>query len=277
MPPKRKAQTAADAEAEEAWDDQDEGPMSDQDTFDNLREEFDVKAMTKRARATHKRDAAGDLFKKSDQWDAELKADHYNRPLWVNDAGGIILESFHSLFDEAQDFLINIAEPQSRVSRMHEYQLTTHSLFAAVSVGHSSKEIIDKLNKYSKTELSEAIVNFVNRSTSAFGKAKIVLKKTLSYIESEDPKILQKLLADPVVAECRADTTDGLIKEAAPKIGQMAIPGTKMAAGANQIAQQQQPVAENPAPSEMIASLREDDDDDEVAQVHSFQIRSERE
>jgi len=275
MPPKRKAQTAADAEASEGWDEQDEGPMSDQETFDKLKDEFDVKAMTKRARAGRVKDAAADLFKKSDQWTAPLKPDHHNRPLWVNDAGGIILESFHSLFDEAQDFLINIAEPQSRVSKMHEYQLTTHSLFAAVSVGHSSQEIIDKLDKYSKTALSDAIMNFVEKSTSAFGKAKIVLKKTLSYIESEDPAILQRLLRDPIVASCRADVTNGLIKEAAPKIGQMAIPGTKMAAGANQMAHQPQEVPENPAPSDMIASLREDDDDDEVAQVHSFQIKSE--
>ena len=276
MPPKRKAQTAADAEAEDGWDDNDEGPMSDQETFDQLKEEFDVKAMTKRARAGRIRDAAADLFRKSDQWSAPLKPDHFDRPLWVNDAGGIILESFHPLFDEAQDFLINIAEPQSRVSKMHEYQLTTHSLFAAVSVGHSKEEIIDKLDRYSKTALSGAIIQFVEKSTSAFGKAKIVLKKTLSYIESEDPTILQKLLRDPIVAGCRADATDGLIKEAAPKIGQMAIPGTKLAAGANNMAQQPQPEAvQNPAPSEMIATLREDDDDDEVAQVHSFQIRSE--
>jgi DNA excision repair protein ERCC-3 len=274
MPPKRKAttQTAAEAEAEDGWDDQDEGPMSDQDTFDNLKEEFDVKAMTKRARATQQKDAAGDLFRKSDQWNARLKPDQHNRPLWVNDAGGIILESFHALFDEAQDFLINIAEPQSRVSKMHEYQLTTHSLFAAVSVGHSSQEIIDRLDRYSKTDLSPAIIHFVQKSTSAFGKAKIVLKDTKSYIESEDPSILNRLLTDPIISECRADSTNGLIKEAAPKIGQMAIPGTKLAAGANQLAQQQQAAVTNPAPSEMIASLREDDEDDEVAQVHSFQI-----
>ncbi|KAF2826879.1 TFIIH basal transcription factor complex helicase XPB subunit [Ophiobolus disseminans] len=275
MPPKRKAQTAADAEAAEGWEEQDEGPMSDQETFDKLKDEFDVKAMTKRARMGRVKDAATDLFKKSDQWNAPLKPDHHNRPLWVHDAGGIILESFHPLFDEAQDFLINIAEPQSRVSRMHEYQLTTHSLFAAVSVGHSSQEIIEKLDKYSKTALSNTIVKFVEKSTSAFGKAKIVLKNTLSYIESEEPAILQRLLQDPIVASCRADATDGLIKQAAPKIGQMAIPGTKLAAGANQMAQQPQAAPKEPAPSEMIASLREDDDDDEVAQVHSFQIRSE--
>ncbi|KAF2125453.1 DNA repair helicase rad25 [Dothidotthia symphoricarpi CBS 119687] len=274
MPPKRKAsQVAADTDDDDNWDEQDDGPMSDQETFDKLKKKFDVKTMRREARGNQTKDAAANLFKKSDQWNAPLKPDHHNRPLWVNDSGGIILESFHPLFDEAQDFLINIAEPQSRVSKIHEYQLTTHSLFAAVSVGHSSKEIVDRLDRYSKTVLSDTIIQFVGKSTNAFGKAKIVLKNTLSYIESEDPALLQKLLRDETVAACRADTTDGLIKEAAPKMGQMAIPGTKMAAGQNQMAQQ--PPAENPAPSDMIASLREDDGDEDVAQVHSFQIKSE--
>lgn len=276
MPPKRKA--AAVNEQDEGFEDFDDEPLSDQETFDRLRDTFDVVAMSKRARATHKSDPASFLFKKCDQWDAQLKPDHLKRPIWVDDAGRIILESFSPIFDEAQDFLINIAEPQSRVSRMHEYTLTAHSLFAAVSVGHSSKEIIDKLERYSKTALSPSVIAFIEKSTSSFGKAKIVLKQTLSYIESDDPAILQRLLRDPTVAECRADNTNGLIKEAAPKIGVMAIPGTKMAAGANQItqpsAEAQNP--ENPSnPSDMIASLREEDEDEEVAQVHSFQINSE--
>ncbi|KAF2245965.1 DNA repair helicase rad25 [Trematosphaeria pertusa] len=270
MPPKRKAQ--ATAEADEGWDSQDEEALSDQELFDKLKEEFSLNASAKRLRAEQRKDAASFLFK-MDQWDAALKPDHASRPLWVDYRGRIILESFSPIFDEAQDFLINIAEPQSRVSRMHEYRLTAHSLFAAVSVGHSSKEIIDRLEKYSKTALSPGLVSFIEKSTSSFGKAKIVLKKTLSYIESDDPTILQRLLKDETVASCRADTTAGLIQEAAPKIGVMAIPGTKMAAGANQVAQQ--PAPEPQAPNDMIASLREEDDDEEVAQVHSFQIRSE--
>jgi DNA excision repair protein ERCC-3 len=280
MPPKRKAQAAVE---DEGFESADEEALSEQETFDRLKDTFDVVALSKEARKGHKTDAASFLFKKCDAWDAALKPDHANRPLWVDDAGRIILESFSPLFDEAQDFLINIAEPQSRVSRMHEYALTTHSLFAAVSVGHSSREIIEKLSRYSKTALSPSVIAFIDRSTSSFGKAKIVLKKTLSYIESDDPAILQKLLQDDVIAKCRADSTEGLIKEAAPKIGVMAIPGTKMAAGANQAVQ---PAAapENtdrlnqpgqPAAGDMIASLREEDDDEEVAQVHSFQINSE--
>ena len=45
----------------------------------------------------------------------KLKPDHANRPLWINpEDGRIILESFSSLAEQAQDFLVAIAEPVSR-------------------------------------------------------------------------------------------------------------------------------------------------------------------
>ncbi|KAF1954074.1 TFIIH basal transcription factor complex helicase-like protein XPB subunit [Byssothecium circinans] len=261
MPPKRKAQAPAEGDDID-WDDNES--LSE---FEDLKGTFN---MHKTSTKASKRDGASFLFK-YDNLDQPLKHDAENRPLWVNNDGRIIMESFSPLFNEAQDFLINIAEPVSRVSRIHEYALTAHSLFAAVSVGHSTKEIIDRLERYSKSALSPDVVAFVRKSTGSFGKAKIVLKKTLSYIESEDPEILQRLLRDPTVAACRADNTQGLIQEAAPKIGVMAIPGTKMAAGATQITQA--PQAEPQAPVDMLAALREEDEED-VAQIHSFQIRS---
>jgi DNA excision repair protein ERCC-3 len=266
MPPKRKAQAVVDAEDQIDWED--DTPLDDQDMYDNLKDIF----APAQQRTNQRRDAASFLFK-FDHADAALKPDHASRPLWVMHNCRIILESFSPLFDETQDFLINIAEPLSRVSRMHEYTLTIHSLFAAVSVGHSGREIIDRLEKYSKTALNPDVVAFIKKSTSSFGKAKIVLKKTLSYIESDDPAILRKLLEDGVIASCRANNNEGLIQEAAPKIGVMAIPGTKLAAGASQVAQPA--VAEPHAPADMITALREEDDEEDIAQVHSFQIKSE--
>jgi DNA excision repair protein ERCC-3 len=286
MPPKRKTQSAQAAQAmqtgadhdQEEWDRAAEEELSDRETLDNLKDLFGGRQAKKRVR---KSDVASFLFRREDQGDLYLKPDHLDRPLWVDSRGKIIMESFSAIFDEAQDFLINIAEPQSRVSRMHEYQLTVHSLFAAVSVGHSTKEIVERLEKYSKTALDPEVIDFIHRATASFGKAKIVLKKTLSYIESDEPAILRKLLADPTIAECRADNTSDLIREAAPRIGVMAIPGTKMAAGAQQAAPAA-PESANPAnrqpqnPGDMIASLREEDDDEEEeAQVVSFQIKGE--
>jgi DNA excision repair protein ERCC-3 len=270
MAKRKAAQAAPDSDEYESPA---EGALSDQETLDKLKATYDVVAMSKKARATHAVDAASHMFKKTDQWDAQLKPDHASRPLWVDDAGRIILESFSSSFSEAQAFLINIAEPLSRVSQIHEYTLTTHSLFAAVSVGLSTQDIIDQLDRYSKTILSPNIRSFIEKSTSSFGKAKIVLKHTLSFIESDDPNILRKLLKDPIIAECRADSSENLLQEVAPKMGAIAIPGTKMAAGANQVGQQ--PILQPQQQGDMMASLREEDDDEEVTRVHSFQIKSE--
>src|SRR6478609_1515296 len=66
----------------------------------------------------------------------ELKPDHKNRPLWIDpNKGLVVLERFSPLAEQATDFLITIAEPHSRPTFLHEYTLTPHSLYAAVSVG----------------------------------------------------------------------------------------------------------------------------------------------
>ena len=51
----------------------------------------------------------------------KLKPDHASRPLWINpEDGKIILEGFSPLAEQAQDFLVAIAEP---VSRYHSFSL----------------------------------------------------------------------------------------------------------------------------------------------------------
>ncbi|KAF9737087.1 hypothetical protein PMIN06_001847 [Paraphaeosphaeria minitans] len=270
MPPKKRKAEAAEAEVDgQEWSG---GELSDADTFKRLENKFSLVGHQK---PRHQTDGASGLFQ-NDQASQPLKPDHASRPMWVVEDGKIILESFSPLFPEAQDFLINIAEPISRVSRMHEYTLTAHSLFAAVSVGHTPDEIINRLEKYSKAVLNSTVVSFIKKSSAAYGKAKIVLKKTLSYIESDDPALLRQLLQDPVISQSLADSSATLITEAAPKFGQMMIPGTKMAAGANQIAQPELAAEEPEEPNKIIAALREDDEEEEEeAKVHSFQIRSE--
>jgi DNA excision repair protein ERCC-3 len=89
-----------------------------------------------------------------------LKPDHASRPLWISpDDGHIILEAFSPIAEQAQDFLVAISEPVSRcadsclviyTSRhairpafIHEYKLTSYSLYAAVSVGLQTEDIIE--------------------------------------------------------------------------------------------------------------------------------------
>ncbi|CAI9273672.1 unnamed protein product [Lactuca saligna] len=107
----------------------------------------------------------------------ELKADHVNRPLWACADGRIFLETFSPLYKQTYDFLIAIAEPVCRPESMHEYNLTPHSLYAAVSVGLETETILAVLNKLSKTKLPKEMIDFIHASTSNYGK---VLKRLLS-------------------------------------------------------------------------------------------------
>ncbi|KAI9075133.1 hypothetical protein K1719_042864 [Acacia pycnantha] len=138
----------------------------------------------------------------------ELKKDHANRPLWSCGNGRIFLETFSPLYKQAYDFLIAIAEPVCRPESMHEYNLTPHSLYAAVSVGLETETIISVLNKLSKTMLPKEMIKFIQDSTANYGKVKLVLKKNRYFIESPFPEVLKTLLRDEVISRSRI-TSEG--------------------------------------------------------------------
>lgn len=132
-----------------------------------------------------------------------LKTDNTSRPLWVAPDGHIFLESFSPVYKHAHDFLIAIAEPVCRPEYIHEYKLTAYSLYAAVSVGLQTHDIIEYLNRLSKTSIPDGIVEFIKLCTLSYGKVKLVLKHNKYFVESPHPEVLQKLLKDPVIQECR--------------------------------------------------------------------------
>ncbi|KAG2677215.1 hypothetical protein I3843_12G090800 [Carya illinoinensis] len=144
--------------------------------------------------------------KKRDFSKLELKPDHANRPLWACADGRIFLETFSTLYKQAYDFLIAIAEPVCRPESMHEYNLTPHSLYAAVSVGLATETIIAVLSKLSKTKLPKEMVDFIHASTANYGKVKLVLKKNRYFVESPFPEVLKKLLKDEVISRARINS-----------------------------------------------------------------------
>ncbi|XP_071715451.1 general transcription and DNA repair factor IIH helicase/translocase subunit XPB1-like [Rutidosis leptorrhynchoides] len=144
-----------------------------------------------------------------DYTNLELKADHANRPLWACADGRIFLETFSSFYKQAYDFLIAIAEPVCRPELMHEYNITPHSLYAAVSVGLETETIISVLNKLSKTKLPKEMIDFVHDSKANYGKVKLVLKKNRYLVESPFPEVLKILLSDEVISRARISSEGG--------------------------------------------------------------------
>lgn len=228
-----------------------------------------------------------------------LKQDHTSRPLWISpDDMHIILEGFSPIAEQAQDFLITIAEPVSRPAFIHEYKLTKYSLYAAVSVGLDPADIIEVLSRMSKVPVPDTVVNFITESTAAFGKIKLVLKQNKYFVESAHPDILQKLLRDSVISEARVRDADGvhdsnshlgtevLGRAQAPTRGDLVIPGTNrsttgLAAGSagdkSAVNGTRDASTSGAAPAEAdlfnaIIGVDEADDLDEDETVHSFEI-----
>ncbi|CAB3407115.1 unnamed protein product [Caenorhabditis bovis] len=140
--------------------------------------------------------------------DMPLKPDYSSRPLWVAPDGHIFLESFSPVYKHARDFLIAISEPVCRPQHIHEYQLTAYSLYAAVSVGLQTNDIIEYLERLSKSHLPKGIIQFIQMCTVSYGKVKLVLKHNRYFVESRHSDVMQKLLKDKVIQSCILDDRD---------------------------------------------------------------------
>ncbi|PQE28525.1 hypothetical protein CJF32_00005624 [Rutstroemia sp. NJR-2017a WRK4] len=227
-----------------------------------------------------KRDSASHHFGTNDFAYLSLKPDHDNRPLWIDpQKGRIILESFSPLASHAQDFLTTVAEPLSRPTFLHEYALTPHSLYAAVSVGLDPKDIINVLDRLSKIPIPENLRSYIMNCTQSYGKVKLVLKNNKYYVESADPELLQRLLRDPVISPYRIHGTADITTAVAPTMGGLVIPGTGNAAGVQQATDTSKKDDEKaqdrdaPTQEDIFATLNEDDDDDDDTDaVHAFEI-----
>ncbi|XP_061411581.1 LOW QUALITY PROTEIN: general transcription and DNA repair factor IIH helicase subunit XPB [Lethenteron reissneri] len=216
-----------------------------------------------------------------------LKQDHSSRPLWVAPDGHIFLEAFSPVYKYAHDFLIAIAEPVCRPARIHEYRLTAYSLYAAVSVGLQTSDIIEYLQKLNKTSIPDGILTFIRLCTVSYGKVKLVLKHNRYFVESAFPDVIQQLLQDDVVKQCRLRSEEGetpLINEtfSGKSALQLNKPSTTSSGGADGASTSQgqtseQTEAQTVVPSDIFHFYEQMDkeDEDEAVETHtvSFEIK----
>lgn len=145
-----------------------------------------------------------------------MKKDHDLRPLWVAEDCRIFLESFSPLYQQANDFLIAISEPESRPEFIRIFRLTKDSLYAAAALGMETETIIKVLDRLCKTQVPIKVIEFVKESTATFGKAKLVLRDNNYYLESPFQHILHELLKNPIIANSRADLGNQFILSSVP-------------------------------------------------------------
>ena len=135
----------------------------------------------------------------------QLKPDHERRPIWVCPNGRVFLDTSSPIYRQAYDFLIAISDLVCRPQFIHEYQITSYSLYAAASLGLQTEDILSGLTRLSKVLLAPELEAFVREKTERCGKVKLLLNKTRYFVESIYPEVLQELLKQPVIADARID------------------------------------------------------------------------
>ena len=77
----------------------------------------------------------------------------------------LFLEAFSPLYQQACDFLVAIAKPESRPEFIHIYRLTENSLNAAVALSIDADSIIKVLTRLCKTKVPKEVIRFNKDST----------------------------------------------------------------------------------------------------------------
>ncbi|XP_071978106.1 general transcription and DNA repair factor IIH helicase/translocase subunit XPB [Engystomops pustulosus] len=209
-----------------------------------------------------------------------LKGDHVSRPLWVAPDGHIFLEAFSPVYKYAQDFLVAISEPVCRPVHVHEYKLTAYSLYAAVSVGLQTSDIIEYLQKLSKTGVPEGIVQFIKLCTVSYGKLKLVLKHNRYFVESAHPEVIQDLLKDNTIRSCRLRNEEGEETELITETftSKSAISKTTDAAGGPSTSQVPESQNKTDVPADLFEfyeQMDKEEEEEEETQTVSFEVKQE--
>lgn len=129
----------------------------------------------------------------------QLKSDHAAYPLWVSHDALIIVEAFRDGAQRVADFLIAIAEPVSRPARIHEYQITAYSLYAAASVGLTTDVILATLQRFSKNVIPLGVRAFITDCTLSYGKIKLVRAHPQFFVEVTTKELFEMVEKDPVL------------------------------------------------------------------------------
>ena len=119
-----------------------------------------------------------------------------SKPLWISPNGYILFETFSKVIEEIEDFLITISEPVSRTKMVQEFVLTPYALYAAVTSGMETHDILKIIIKLSKNLLPKVVYKMIKICTKFYGKMHLILYKRSYFIYTPDIFLLKSLLKD---------------------------------------------------------------------------------
>jgi DNA excision repair protein ERCC-3 len=96
-----------------------------------------------------------------------------SNPVIVQGDGKVLLETQHSDFDRARDFLARFAELESSPDLLHTYRISPLSLWNAASSGMTREEIVEELRGLSKFDIPANVLTNIEETIGRYGLVQI--------------------------------------------------------------------------------------------------------
>lgn len=138
-------------------------------------------------------------------------------PLIIQGDSTLLLEVNNPLFKEARDAITAFAHLEKSPEYIHTYVIAPLSLWNAASLGWSPEQVIENLEKYSKYQLPQNVVQDIHELMGRFGK--LVLEKIDDklVLHSYDSQLLQLFSRHPKISPLLGPFIDAASMEIAPE------------------------------------------------------------
>ena len=147
-------------------------------------------------------------------------------PLIVQSDRTLLLDVHASRAEECRTALIPFAELVRSPEHLHTYQISSLSLWNAESSGFSGKQAVEILKKFSRYEIPQSVIVWIEETSGRFGKLRLVqgpavensdgIKEEYLYLVSNSPYVFKQIEANAfarkflVPCECSEEFSAGL-------------------------------------------------------------------
>ena len=151
-----------------------------------------------------------------------------DNPLIVQSDRTLLLDIHAPLSQDCRNALIPFAELISSPEHLHTYALTPLSLWNAASAGFTSGQAIEVLKKYSRYDLPQSVVVWIQETADRFGKLRLVpgpvrksdtgIDEEFLYLVSTSPYVYKEISCNPIAKKLLNPTnysTEGIPENAA--------------------------------------------------------------
>nr|XP_046190025.1 general transcription and DNA repair factor IIH helicase subunit XPB-like [Oncorhynchus gorbuscha] len=172
--------------------------------------------------------------------------------------------------------------------KLDEYGAKDYRLQMLLKNDHGSRPLWvseeEEVQGSEETSVPDGIVQFIKLCTVSYGKVKLVLKHNRYFVESAFPEVIQRLLQDSVIRDCRLRTAEGTDTELITEVvhSKSAISKSLQDNGAGASTSAGAPEGQTPGATQVpedifsyYEQMDKEEEEEEETQTVSFEIRQE--